>query len=123
MRVVLAEDDPSVRAIAKMALRRDGFDVTTANDGAEALRLVSEHLPDVALVDWMMPEVDGLDVCRQLKADARTCDIPVILFTARSQKAEIDTGLGLGVAGYITKPFDALTLGQQIRDILNRRGE
>jgi DNA-binding response OmpR family regulator len=73
------------------------------------------------LLDWMMPDMDGPEVCRRLKSDADTAAIPVIFLTARSQQREIARGLALGAAGYIVKPFDALTLGSQVRDLLEAR--
>jgi DNA-binding response OmpR family regulator len=82
------------------------------------LQAVSEARPDVILLDWMMPDMDGPETCRRLKADPATATIPVIFLTARSQEAEIKTGLALGAAGYITKPFDALTLGDRVRELL-----
>ena len=68
-RVVLAEDEPDIRLIARLSLKRAGFDVVTANNGAEALARVAEHAPDVVLLDWMMPEMDGPSACSRLKAD------------------------------------------------------
>lgn len=116
--VVLAEDDPDIQLVARLALRRAGFTVTVANNGQEALDAVRRQAPDVVLLDWMMPELDGPEACRQLKADPATAAIPVIFLTAKSQEAEIQRGLSLGAAGYVTKPFDALSLGQQVKDIV-----
>lgn len=118
LRVVLAEDDPDIRLVARMSLKRAGFDVTTASNGVEALQRVAEAAPDVILLDWMMPELDGLDTCARLKADEATRAIPVIFLTAKSQESEIAKGLSLGALGYITKPFDALTLGHRVRELL-----
>ncbi len=73
------------------------------------------------LLDWMMPELDGPETCRQLKSDPGTAGIPVIFLTAKSQEAEIQRGLSLGAAGYVTKPFDALALGQQVKDIVAKK--
>jgi two-component system alkaline phosphatase synthesis response regulator PhoP len=119
LKVLLAEDDPDIQLVARLALRRAGFAVTVVNNGADAIEAVRRAPPDVILLDWMMPELDGLETCRQLKADRSTVSIPVIFLTAKSQEADIQRGLGLGAAGYITKPFDALTLGEQVRALLN----
>ena len=116
--LLLAEDDPSIQLVARLSLKRAGFNVTVASNGVEALAKVQELMPEVVLLDWMMPEMDGIDVCRHLKADERTAHIPVIFLTARSQEAELRQGLSIGAIGYITKPFDALTLGQQVRTLL-----
>ena len=108
--VVLAEDDPDIQLVARLSLKRSGFVVRVVGNGREAL--------DAILLDWMMPELDGPETCRQLKANPATAGIPVIFLTAKSQEVEIQRGLSLGAAGYVTKPFDALSLGQQVKDIV-----
>jgi DNA-binding response OmpR family regulator len=118
LKAVLAEDDPDIQLVARLSLKRAGFQVVAASNGTEALAKVIAEKPDVALLDWMMPELDGVEVCRRLKADPDTAAIPVIFLTARSQEAELKTGLSMGAIGYITKPFDALTLGQRVRELL-----
>ena len=116
--VVLAEDDPDIQLVAKLALKRAGFDVKVVANGQEALDAIRAQPPDVVLLDWMMPELDGPETCRRLKSDPATASIPVIFLTAKSQEAEIQRGLSLGASGYVTKPFDALALGQQVKDIV-----
>jgi DNA-binding response OmpR family regulator len=120
MKLLLVEDDPDIQLVARAALKRAGFTVSTASNGSAALDQVRAERPDVILLDWMMPEMDGTEVCRRLKADPQTTDIPVIFLTARSQQSEIARGLALGAAGYIVKPFDALALGTQVRAVLSR---
>ena len=121
MTVILAEDDLDIQLVARLALKRAGFTVKVVNNGQEAIDAVKAQTPDVVLLDWMMPELDGPETCRRLKADPSTTSIPVIFLTAKSQEAEIQRGLSLGAAGYVTKPFDALALGQQIRDIVDQQ--
>lgn len=121
MTVVLAEDDADIQLVARLALKRAGFTVKVVGNGREALEEIRREPPDVILLDWMMPELDGPETCRQLKADPATSRIPIVFLTAKSQEAEIQRGLSLGAAGYVTKPFDALALGQQIRDIVDRQ--
>lgn len=116
--VILAEDDPDIQLVARLALKRVGFTVRVASNGAEAVAMVREQPPDVILLDWMMPEMDGLQACSLLKADPATAHIPIIFLTAKTQDAEIQRGMSLGAAGYVTKPFDALTLGDQVRAII-----
>ena len=116
--VVLAEDDLDIQLVARLALKRAGFTVKVVGNGREALDAVRQDPPDVILLDWMMPELDGPETCRQLKSDPLTAAIPIIFLTAKSQETEIQRGLSLGAAGYVTKPFDALTLGQHIKDIV-----
>ncbi len=118
MTVVLAEDDADIQLVARLALKRAGFAVKVVGNGQEALDAIKQQAPDVVLLDWMMPELDGPETCRRLKANPETAGIPVIFLTAKSQEAEIQRGLSLGAAGYVTKPFDALALGQQVRDIV-----
>ena len=121
MTAILAEDDPDIQLVARLALKRAGFVVKVVGNGVEALDAIRRQPPDVILLDWMMPELDGPETCRQLKADPSTAAIPVIFLTAKSQEAEIQRGLSLGAAGYVTKPFDALALGQQVRDIVDKQ--
>ena len=120
LKAVLAEDDPDIQLVARLSLKRAGFTVVLASNGTEALAKVISEKPDVALLDWMMPELDGVEVCRRLKADPETAGVPVIFLTARSQEQELKTGLSMGAVGYITKPFDALTLGDRVRELLGR---
>lgn len=120
LRVVLGEDDPDIQLVARLSLKRANFDVTVADNGAAALARVRELRPDLVLLDWMMPEMSGIDVCTRLKADPATAAIPVIFLTARSQESEITRGLEVGALGYIVKPFDALTLGSRLRELLGQ---
>lgn len=117
--ILFAEDEPDIQLVARMALKRAGFRVRVVNNGKEVLAAVQQERPDVLLLDWMMPEMDGPSACRRLKDDPATADIPVIFLTAKSQESEIQRGLSLGAAGYITKPFDALTLGDEVKRLLN----
>ncbi|MFP5379549.1 MAG: response regulator [Vicinamibacteria bacterium] len=119
LRLVLAEDDPDIQLVARLSLKRAGFEVRVVGNGQAALDAVAADPPDLVLLDWMMPEMDGPETCRRLKADPATAAIPVIFLSARSQAAEVQRGLALGAAGYITKPFDALTIGDEVRRILD----
>lgn len=116
--ILLAEDDPDIQLVARLALKRSGYRVNAVSNGRELLEQVQEERPDIVILDWMMPELDGPATCARLRADPATADIPVIFMTAKSQASEIERGLALGAAGYIVKPFDALTLGDQLRQIL-----
>jgi DNA-binding response OmpR family regulator len=118
VKLLLIEDDQDIQIVARKALTRSGFTVTVASHGSAGLDAVAAEPPDVILLDWMMPEMDGPEVCRRLKSSPATADIPVIFLTARSQQSEIARGLALGAAGYIVKPFDALTIGAQVRELL-----
>ena len=116
--VILAEDEPDIQLVARLALKRAGFDVRVVSNGGEAITAAEDRLPDVILLDWMMPIMDGPTACAKLKANPSTARVPVIFLTARSQEGEIAQGLALGAAGYVTKPFDALTLGDKVKALL-----
>ena len=118
MKLLLVEDDPEMAIVTRAALKRAGFTVTLASNGPDAIAAATRDNPEVILLDWMMPDMDGPEVCRRLKADPATSGIPVVFLTARSQQSELDLGLSLGAIGYIVKPYDAPTLGAQIRTLL-----
>jgi DNA-binding response OmpR family regulator len=120
-RVLLADDDPFMRRLAEIALKREGFVVTTVADGTEALESLQAEAVDVVILDGMMPMLDGVETCRRLKAEPRTAHIPVIMLSARTAKSEQEEGLAAGAAGYITKPFDLPRLGNQVRGIVARQ--
>ena len=118
MKLLLAEDEPDVQLIARLSLKKAGFTVVTVGNGVEVLQRVVEERPDVILLYWMMPDMDVYETCRRLKADPATSSIPVIFLTARVQEAELARAMALGAVGCIGKPFDALTLGAQVRELL-----
>jgi DNA-binding response OmpR family regulator len=115
--ILLAEDDPHIRRVSEVALRRDGFEVTTVADGAEALQLLEDRAFDLVVLDGMMPHLDGFEACRRIRANPRTAQVPVIMISARSQTTDESAGREAGAIGYIRKPFDALQLGEEIRRI------
>jgi DNA-binding response OmpR family regulator len=115
--VLLAEDDPHIRRVSEVALRRDGFRVSSVPDGPDALELLEHHPFDVVVLDGMMPTLDGIEVCRRIKRNPRTAHVPVIMLSARTQVSDETAGYDAGAIGYIRKPFDALTLGAEIRRI------
>lgn len=123
LRIVLTEDDPDVQAITRAALRRADFDVVVAGNGREALARAAEARPDVVLLDWMMPEMDGPETCARLKADPATRDVPVIFFTARAHADDERQARALGACGVIFKPFDAFELGARVRSLLDASGD
>ena len=121
-RVVCIEDEPEMIDLIKLILSRKGFEVLGANGGEKGLKLIRENLPDLILLDLMMPEMDGWQVYQQLKADDATKDIPVIVVTAKAQN--IDKVLGLHIAkvdDYIPKPFSLQELIDRVEDVLSRR--
>lgn len=118
MKILLAEDEPDIQFVTRIALEDDGHQVVVVGDGLAALEAARREPFDVILLDVMMPRLDGLGVCQQLKADPRTRHVPVIFLTARSQQFEMQAGMHLGALGYIVKPFDTFTLGSEIGALL-----
>jgi DNA-binding response OmpR family regulator len=118
MRILLAEDEPDIQFVTRIALEDEGHQVVAVDNGQAALACAHAEPFDVVLLDIMMPHLDGLGVCRQLKADTHTRHIPVIFLTARSQQFEVQAGLRLGALGYIVKPFDTFTLADEIAALL-----
>jgi len=114
IRILLVEDEPDILLIARAALKRVGLSVATATDGAAALRAVADERPDLILLDWMMPELDGYETCARLKADPDTQQIPVVFLTAKTDERARAKCMELGALGCIAKPFDPLALGDQV---------
>lgn len=119
--ILMAEDDPDIQLVARLALKKAGYRVIAVSNGVELLARVEQERPDIVLLDWMMPEMDGPATCARLRENPATAGIPIVFMTAKSQGFEIQRGLSLGAAGYIVKPFDALTLGEQLREILGEK--
>ncbi|MFH0942320.1 MAG: response regulator transcription factor, partial [Chloroflexota bacterium] len=116
-RVLVVDDDAKTAELVKLYLHRDGYRVTLAYDGIEALRLAREGHPDLVVLDLMLPRLDGLEVLRRLRAES---DVPVILLTARTTDEDKVTGLGLGADDYVTKPFSPKELAARVRAVLRR---
>ena len=115
-RVLVAEDDPDIRAVVALSLGRvGGMEVTCCTDGLAALQKVLAVGPDLILLDVMMPELDGLETLARLRADPRTAMIPVVFMTARVQPRDLETYHAQGALAVIAKPFDPMTLAQQLR--------
>jgi DNA-binding response OmpR family regulator len=116
--ILIVDDEPRIRLALEYNLRKDGFEVFTARDGFEGLNLALDIKPDLILLDWMMPEMSGIEVMRKLKINEGTRDIPVFMCTAKSAIGDLDRGYNVGADYYITKPFDIWKLGELIRDKL-----
>jgi DNA-binding response OmpR family regulator len=118
--VLVADDDADVLALVTRRLQRAGYQVITAGDGAEALQLARDNLPDVAVLDIMMPKLSGYDVTERLREDPATERMPIILLTARVQEADVDRGFAAGADDYIRKPFSPQELCVRVDAILGR---
>jgi diguanylate cyclase (GGDEF)-like protein len=119
-RVLVADDDEDIRTYLEVTLSLNGFEVVEAWDGVDALEKARRGEPDVILLDVMMPRMNGLEVLRRLREDARTAHLPIVLLTARGQSTDTVEGLDAGADGYLTKPFDADVLLAHVRAALRR---
>lgn len=118
--VLVVEDEEHIRTMLEYNLKLDGFKVYMAADGPAGLELAHDKNPDVILLDWMMPEMDGLEVLSQLKYDTGTQNIPVFMLTAKGMASDIDLAFDVGIDDYITKPFDPIQLGEIIKKKLEK---
>ena len=121
-KIVIVEDEPDILEILTYNLKREGFDVISTDNGTQGLMLIKQHLPDIALLDLMLPGMDGLAICQQVRADQACAHIPIIMVTAKSEESDIVLGLGLGADDYISKPFSPKELTARIKALL-RRGQ
>ena len=118
--VLVVEDEPAQREVLVYNLEAEGFDVAKAETGDEALVLVEEAQPDVIILDWMLPGVSGIEICRRLKSKSSTRSIPVIMLTARSEEADRVRGLETGADDYVVKPYSVIELMARVRTQLRR---
>ena len=118
--VCVVEDEEDIREILEIQLKREGYRVILAESGEQGLMKIQEQIPDLILLDLMLPGMNGFDVCRTIRADKATCRIPIIMLTARSEEADIITGLELGADDYVIKPFRPREIIARIRSVLRR---
>ena len=117
-RVLVIEDDAEITDALRRSLRHEGYQVRTAGDGVEALDAAAEFIPDLVVLDLGLPRLDGMEVCRQLRADG---DVPILILTARTETEDRVTGLDSGADDYLTKPFERQEFLARIRALLRRR--
>ena len=118
--VLVVEDEGAQREVLQYNLEAEGFDVVVADNGEDALLLVQEESPDLIVLDWMMPKVSGIEVCRQVKADPATRQIPIIMLSARSEEVDRVRGLETGADDYVVKPYSVVELMARLRTQLRR---
>jgi two-component system phosphate regulon response regulator PhoB len=119
-RILVVEDEQPIRDLIAFGLRRAGCDVALAEHSRAALESIGNRRPDLIIVDWMLPDVSGLELIRLLRRDANTRDIPVVMLTARAEETDKVTGLDAGADDYVTKPFSARELVARIQAVLRR---
>ena len=119
-KIVVVEDEPDILEVIQYNLERDGYKVLTYRDGELGLQKIRKEAPDLVLLDLMLPGLDGIEVCRRLKADPVTRSIPVIMVTAKTEESDIVLGLGVGADDYICKPFSPRELVARVKAVLRR---
>ena len=119
--VLVADDDPDILDLVRYRLERSGYEVAVARDGLDAVQLAGELSPSLAVLDVMMPSLNGFEVTRRLREDPATREIPVILLTARAQEADVQEGFDAGADDYIRKPFSPRELSARVQAVLGRR--
>jgi two-component system phosphate regulon response regulator PhoB len=121
LRVLVIEDERALTEVLSYNLQREGYETIVAHDGQEGLRKAQTLLPDLILLDLMLPVMSGLDVCRELKAGDRTRDIPIVMLTAKTEETDQVVGFSLGADDYVNKPFSVKALMARIRAMQRRR--
>ena len=119
--ILIVEDDRSLADVLDYNLKQDGFETTVATDGQLGLIEAQRQLPDLILLDLMLPSLDGIEVCRRLRAHPATADILVLMLTAKSEETDEIVGLSVGADDYVTKPFSVKVLTQRIKSLVRRR--
>ncbi len=119
-RILIVEDEEALATLLEYNLGKESFGVTLASDGEEAMLKVEEEAPDLVILDWMLPKVSGIEVCRRLRARPETRNLPIIMLTARSEEADRIRGLETGADDYLTKPFSTNELIARVRAVLRR---
>lgn len=119
--ILVVEDEQDIQELVSYNLKRDGYDVSVVGSGEEAIAAVRKSLPDLVLLDLMLPGLDGREVCRELKGDPETRHIPVVMLTARGEESDIVAGLEMGADDYVTKPFSPKVLSARVGAVLRRR--
>ena len=118
--VVVVEDEADIQDVIAYNLKRDGYEVLTASRGDEGLSLIQAKMPDLVILDLMLPGIDGLSICQQLRADPKTKNLPIIILSAKEEEADVVIGLGFGADDYVPKPFSPRELLARVKAVLRR---
>ncbi|MCS7046400.1 MAG: response regulator [Gemmataceae bacterium] len=119
-KILVVEDEPSLIEVLTYNLQREGYEVIVAKEGREGLRKAQMRLPDLIILDLMLPGMSGLDICRELRASPRTAKLPIIMLTAKAEETDQVVGFAVGADDYVTKPFSVKVLMQRIKVLLRR---
>jgi DNA-binding response OmpR family regulator len=120
-RVLIVEDDPSVLRATSYILEKEGYEVQTAQNGLEGLKKARENSPDLLILDVMLPGIDGFEICHSLRGEPHTADLPIVMFSAKGQQSDKETGMKMGADDYLTKPVDRTVLLDKVADLLAAR--
>ena len=120
IRILVADDEPNQLELLTFNLVQADYEVIRAEDGQQALDMIEEHRPDLAIIDWMMPQMSGIDVCRTLRARSETKHLPIIILSARGEEGDRTLGLDIGADDYISKPFSPREMISRVRALLRR---
>jgi two-component system phosphate regulon response regulator PhoB len=118
--ILIVEDEPSLTEVLSYNLQREGYEVVVAREGREGLRKAQTLLPSLLILDLMLPGVDGLDICRELRASPQTSNIPILMLTAKTEETDQIVGFAVGADDYVTKPFSVKVLLQRVKALLRR---
>ena len=121
--ILIIEDDEDIQELVRYNLAREGYRLKSVVSGEEGLRAAKAEVPDVILLDLMLPGIDGLELCRMLKADPKVRHIPIVMLTAKGEEADVVAGLELGADDYVTKPFSVKVLVARLRTLLRRKAK
>ena len=119
-KILVVDDSGTARMIEQIALGRSAYDVVQAKDGREAVQVAQREQPDLILMDVMMPNMDGFEACRAIRAQPETCLVPVIMVTTRGEPVNVETGFRSGCNDYVTKPVNTIELLAKVRNLLER---
>lgn len=119
-KILIADDEPNIVISLEFLMKREGYDVTIATDGEEAVNRIRADRPDLVLLDVMMPKKSGFEVCQEVKADPALQAIRILMLTAKGRDTEVSKGLALGADAYMTKPFSTKELVERVRTMLER---
>ncbi|MEO1597622.1 MAG: response regulator, partial [Planctomycetota bacterium] len=121
-KILVVEDEPEIAELIRMHMDRNGFQTTVVHSGKAGIDEIARSMPDCVLLDLMLPDLDGLEVCRRLRRHEETEKLPVIMVTAKGEESDVVTGIELGADDYITKPFSPRVLVARVKSVLRRTG-